>query len=453
MNRPVAANEFERMVQSWLVADAPAAAPSRLDAAVVEAARRARQRPGWLAALRIDQGWQPRRLELPSGRRSLQLAVMLLLLVLAAVLVASAGRPVHRPAPLSGPARNGLVAFDSDGQIVIANADGTDRLVLTSGSASRSTPIWSPDGLRLAFWSKPAGGGPLALTVVDADGGGSHVVSGPSAFTVPSLTTRIAVWPAAPDWSPDGTRLAFGATVAGISRIVVATLDGKAPTLVGDPTLPALSPVWSPDGGRIAFAGGHYPNAALYVMNADGTGARPLTAAPATVGSFEAARWSPDGRHLVYQAGEQSLAHGIWLVDADGSHEFSPDVGPYGAWVDDLWPTWSPDGRLIAFVRTINSAIQPTDCSGLASCPPETYVTQPQIFVMNADGSDLHGLSQTGIDNSPPQWSPDGTRIITTAYPAPAGFVLIDPQGIAPTTYLAAAANGSSWASWERLAP
>jgi Tol biopolymer transport system component len=455
MNRPIATNEFERTVQSWLATDAPAAAPSRLDAAVVEAARGLRQRPGWLAALRIDQVWEPRRFEVPAGRRTLQFAVMLLLLVLAAVLVASAGRPVHRPAPLSGLARNGLLAFDSNGQIVTANADGTGRIVLTSGSATHSTPTWSPDGLRLAFWSKPAAGGTLALTVVDADGGGSHVVSGPETFAVPSITTRNSLWPAPPDWSPDGTRLAFSATAAGTSRIVVATLDGAAPKLVGDPTLAALWPVWSPDGGRIAFAGGRYPDAALYVMNADGTDAHPVTSTPGTAGSFLAARWSPDGRRLVFQAGEYSLSHAIWLVDADGHHESSPDTGPEGAWVDDLWPTWSPDGRLIAFVRTINQADSTAGCgANLASCPPAIVVTQPQIFVMNADGSDLHALSQSAIDDAPPQWSPDGTRIVTTtSFPSPAGFVLLDPLGIAPSTYLAAAPNGSAWASWERLAP
>jgi TolB protein len=455
MNRPIATNGLERTVHSWLAGDAPAAAPSRLDAAVVEAARGLRQRPAWLAALRIDQGWEPRRFDLPAGRTSLQFGVVLLLLVLAAVLVASAGRPVHRPAPLSGLARNGLLAFDSNGQIVTANADGTDRIVLTSGTETRSTPTWSPDGLRLAFWSKPAAGGTLALTIVDADGGGSHVVSGPETFAVPSITTRNSLWPAPPDWSPDGTRLAFSATVAGTSRIVVVTLDGAAPRVVGDPSLAALSPVWSPDGERIAFAGGRYPDAALYVMDADGTDAHPLTTTPGTAGSFLAARWSPDGRRLVFQAGHYSLSHAIWLVDADGRHEGSPDPGPDDASVDDLWPTWSPDGRLIAFVRTINQAGSGAGCGGnQASCPPVTAVMQPQIFVMRADGSDLHALSQSAIDDAPPQWSPDGTRIVaTTSYPSPAGFVLIDPLGIAPSMYLAAPANGSAWSSWERLAP
>jgi Tol biopolymer transport system component len=457
MSRPVAATEFERVVQSWLAADAPPIAPAQLDAAVLRSVRGARQRPGWVAGLRIDQGWQPRRFQTPSGRRSLQFAVMLLVLALAAVLVASAGRPVPRPAPLSGLARNGLLAYDSNGQIVTSNADGSDRMVLTSGGSQfRSTPIWSPDGLRLAFWSRPAAGGPLTLTVVDADGGRSRLVSGSSSFAVPSLTTRNALWPAPPDWSPDGTRLAFSATVDGASRIVVASLDGAAPRLVGSPTLAALWPVWSPDGQRIAFAGGRYPDAALYVMNADGTNAHALTTTHGTAGSFVAARWSPDGRRLAYHAGDLSLSHAIWLVDADGTNETSPDYGPDGTWLDDLWPTWSPDGRLIAFVRTINQVVDASlGCgAGRPACSPATFVTQPQIFVMNADGSNLHGLGQTGIDDGPPQWSPDGTRIVTTtAYPNPAGFVLIDPLGIAPSTYLPAPASASAWASWERLAP
>lgn len=455
MTRPTAANEFERIVQAWLAGDAPAAAPQDLPAAILKAAAARRQRPAWLARIRLDQGWQPPRVAVPSATRSLQVAVVLLLLALAAaLLVAASGQEHRRPAPLSGPAGNGLLAFEAGGQIVTTNADGSGRRVITAGDASRSTPIWSPDGLHLAFWSRPAAGGGVALSVVDVDGGRARVISGPSPFNVPSVSTRDAVWPSAPDWSRDGTRLAFSATVDGTNRILIATLDGAPPKVIGDPDLPALSPVWSPDGGRIAFAGGRYPQTALYVMNADGTEGHPLTTAVGAPGSFIAASWSPDGQHLAYQAGATSLFHAIWLVRADGDGEFSPDTGPDGARVDDLWPTWSPDGRFVAFVRTVDQ-LSAGRCTGLASCPPDTSVTRPQLFVMDADGSNLHGLLDIPIDNAPPAWSPDGSRIVVAATVdgVAAGYAVVDPSGMTPPTVVAAGASGGEWVSWERVAP
>jgi TolB protein len=368
----------------------------------------------------------------------MQLAVIVLMIALAAAFVVSSGHPVHVPAPLSGPARNGLIAFDADGQIVIQNADGSGRRTLTADTATHTTPIWSPDGTRLAFWTSTAGG-PLSLTVVDAEGGNPRVVTGASRFSVASTGSQSASWPSAADWSPDGSRLAFSAIVDRVSRIVVVTLDGREPTLIGDPTLEAQSPVWSPDGTRIAFAGGRYPTSALYVINADGSSAPiRLTHLAGDVDSFIAAGWSPDGTRLVYEAGVNSFNQFIWIVNADGSNEHafdSPDRGRI--LVDNQWPAWSPDGRKIVFVRTDDGSA----------------VIGPQLFVMNADGSGLEGLTTPQIDDGPPAWSPDGTRIVATtlAYEH-AGFLVVDPSGVAPPLYLAATAHGGAWSSWERLA-
>jgi Tol biopolymer transport system component len=442
-HRGLPEDELGRMVGKWLVSEAPRSAPPALAETVIGSVRRLRQRSGWLAKLRVDQPLGAGGVGLPTPRRALQLAVLALLLVmLGAALLINAGHAVHVPAPLSGPARNGLIAVDAGGQILVMNADGSGRMPITSDGAAHSSPTWSPDGTKLAFWSRSANDGPLSLTVVDADGTNARVVTGASLFIVPSSSSRNLLWPSPPDWAPDGTKLAFSATIDTTSRIVIATVDGAEPTVIGDPALAAQSPVWSPDSARIAFAGGRYPETALYVMNADGTGPHRLTTFVAAGGSFVDARWSPDGTRLVYSAGGYTLSRLIWVVNVNASGEHPFDNA---AWIGDPkdtpnertaeYPAWSPDGRQIAFIQINDSATR----------------AGPQIIVMNADGSNALLLSHPNLDDVPIEWSPDGTRILAATADS-TGFVLVSSRGSGPPIFLSAAGNASG-VSWERLAP
>jgi TolB protein len=321
------------------------------------------------------------------------------------------------------------------GEIAVANPDGSRRSYLTNDGARHTSPIWSPDGTRLAFWTQSASNGGLSLTVVDEDGRNARIVSGPNPVVIPSLVqSRDSFYPSPADWSPDGTRLAFGATIGGINRIVIATLDGHEPTVIGVPSLDFLSPVWSPNGRQIAFAGGRYPTTALYVMNADGSsGLLRLTKFAGASGSFTWARWSPDGTRLVYDASQYSLGHSIWLVNADGTNEHPVHAGFCGCNNDgESSPTRSPDGRRIAFFR-----IDTTTAAG------------PQLFVMNDDGTDVTPLNNPAIDDSPMQWSPDGKFILVTT--ADINLAFVESTGAASPVILPASSwlNGSSW---ERLA-
>ena len=113
------------------------------------------------------------------------------------------------------------------------------------------------------------------------------------------------------------------------------------------PGIEASGPLWSPDGRKIAFGAG---DRQIHVMNADGSDPRRLTStkfpdacAFANVGNGQYA-WSPDGSEIAFVRSCQRFE--IRVINTDGSNDRSLTKGRrYNA--DS--PTWSPDGRRIAF--------------------------------------------------------------------------------------------------------
>jgi Tol biopolymer transport system component len=141
-------------------------------------------------------------------------------------------------------------------------------------------------------------------------------------------------------------------------------------------------PTWSADGSRIAWT--RYPErfnstlSDIWIMNADGSGKRPLTAGRQPT-------WSPNGGRLAFMDGNE-----IWMVNADGTgrHQITPD----GVFAFD--PDWSPDGTRIAF-----------------SSETVGRYGQFDLWTMRPDGSARAVLRSTGTTDYDPQWSPDGRRI------------------------------------------
>ena len=156
-------------------------------------------------------------------RAVLVFAVLALLIILLVATVAFIGTRPSQP-PLTA-ATNGLLAFANGSDLVVVEPDGTGRRTLISGAFAMGGQTYSPDGLRLAYWSKALAGGTWDLTVVDADGANPvTVASGVSVVSDPSL----------PAWSPDGSTITYSASDARRRRIVhaesmeTATSAGRA---------------------------------------------------------------------------------------------------------------------------------------------------------------------------------------------------------------------------------
>ena len=165
------------------------------------------------------------------------------------------------------------------------------------------------------------------------------------------------------------------------------------------------SPSWSPDGKRIAFLSrrdGHVmngiPTAEIYVMDADGRNQRRLTNNPSHDGSPS---WSPDGKRIAFDSDRDGRFNWeIYVIDADGGNlqritNHPDDDG----WPDDRYPSWSPDGKQIVFSAYREGHFE------------NKIAVTFEIYVMDADGQNEQRLTENRNNELSPVWSPDGKRI------------------------------------------
>jgi Tol biopolymer transport system component len=407
----------ERLLATWL-SDGPDTGPREgLDRALA-ATRRTRQRPGWTFLER----WIPMQLTMRAAvvPRSLLLLLTLALLVLtvlAAVLLAGAGRA--RPAPPFGPAANGLIAYDSEGAIVLANADGSAPRTLAIGLGQSYTPTYSPDGMRMAFLSRAGNGQPISLWTANADGTNAKNIT-------PGLALATEIW-ASPSWSPDSTRLTFHSSVDAVDQIVVANADGTGARTITDRGASRAWPDWSPTGEWILFrkseaADGRGP--ALGLVRPDGTEERELVALgyPSNAG-LSGSRWSPHGDRIAYWAGRDG-AHDIFVVDLGGR------ITPVSAEAESEYNVnWSPSGDRLVFEA---------DASG--------------VVVAAVDGSRRQALGT--VSDCGVMFSPDGKSLLGFVPGTECRQMQVIPLG-GPASARPVGGQGeiAGTPSWQRRAP
>ncbi len=161
--------------------------------------------------------------------------------------------------------------------------------------------------------------------------------------------------------------------------------------------LDVQTPAWSPDGRKLAFVSRRDGNSEIYVINADGSGQENLTQHPARDSHPS---WSPDGRKLAFVSRRDGNSE-IYVMNADGSGLRNVTRAPS----NDLRPAWSPDGRAIAFVRQIFQKCVPN--SNGTPCNPY----EPDLYVVNGDGSGLRRLTTQRAHVLNHSWSADGKTI------------------------------------------
>ena len=246
--------------------------------------------------------------------------------------------PVPSGATGAAPARG--LAFARGGDIWLARADGTRPVNLTrTPRANEYTPAFSPDGDRIAFVGYRHGNG--EIYVMNADGTGLKRLT---SHKGEDLT---------PAWSPDGRRIAFASNRAGEFEIFVMNADGRAVrrlTRIAKGPYGSYSPAWSPDGRTLVFSSAARTpeNPELYSIRADGTGLKRLTRTKGdaeVLGDDGMPTFSPDGRTIAFTSNRTGNGE-LWVMRRDGSGQRRL-AGLRDR--DDWAPRYSPDGSTIVY--------------------------------------------------------------------------------------------------------
>ena len=151
---------------------------------------------------------------------------------------------------------------------------------------------------------------------------------------------------------------------------------------------------------QITFMSHRDGNPEIYVMNSDGGNQRRLT----NNGAKDLnPSWSPNGKRIAFVSdrdGHVHAKHGwstyeIYVMDADGSNQQNLTNNPH----NDRQPSWSPNGERIVFSANRDWG------------NPQSI----DIYVMDTDGGNQQNLTNNPSEDESPSWSPDGERIVFSA--------------------------------------
>src|SRR5437899_1108797 len=309
---------------------------------------------------------------------------------------------------VSGGGQSGIVGRELPQPLVVQATDSegnpirrwTVNFVLTSGGGSVFAAAISTDqnGKAADYWTLGTSTAqPQRLEVRTVSSAGEKQVFG--VFTATALAgpaagiaiqagnnqrahvgTAVAVAPAVlvtdqydnPVPNVPVTLALMNADATGLTKIGRAAFDG--------------SPAWSPDGRWIAFRsenqGPYGPFGRIFVINADGTGLRQVTPDTPDYTFDDGPTWSPDGKRIAFA--RNGL---LYVINVDGSALTALPTAPDGA----RYPAWSPDGAHIPY-------------AGQSGSWP--------IYIANADGSNLIRVTTDAAQKEMPRWSPDEQQLV-----------------------------------------
>ena len=318
--------------------------------------------------------------------------------------------------------RSSAAGLGSTFDLFVIRADGTGLRRLT-GRGSVSGHAWSPDGSLIAYTNRGS------LWLIHPDGTGRVRLVSRSKLNVLGMT-----------WSPDGRALAVEAQDPNkkppwccrprMTEIYVVPVDGSRARLLptareGDGTRvagEAGGPFWLPQGDEIAYTG---HGGEVRAVRTDGTGTpRVITRALA------APTWSPDGRRLAFAGEAPRPGHydSIYVVNADGRGLRRLTKHAHNG----FGFAWSPDGRRILYGRE----------------------NRLGIYVIGADGRNNRRVTADApgqIDWGALTWAPDGRAIAyTTDLTGRGDLYVIDANGHNKLRLTRSARTdlAPSWAPW-----
>jgi dipeptidyl aminopeptidase/acylaminoacyl peptidase len=250
----------------------------------------------------------------------------------------------------------------------------------------------SPSGAEVAFAYNLGGRWEIYVTKLDGSTAPRQITTGPGAKFCPR-------------WSPDGQRLAYVLDLDGSEEFDIWVYDfatGAHFNLTEDTPDAILSEyTWSPDGSRIAFISNRSGCFDTYVVSVTLVNHPLAASAPSLASQHEASivfsspfpdcsvRWSPDGWSLAITSQASGQDWETFIVPVEGGESYQ--IGHGGVAVHARHPSWSPDGKRVAFAGN-----------------PGQYF---DIGIHELGSDRISWVAAGEGDKKNPAWSPDGRQL------------------------------------------
>lgn len=244
--------------------------------------------------------------------------------------------------------------------IMLLEVESGEVRALTDNLSQALSPQWSPDGSRLAYIS-------------DTDGDLEIYVMDMSTEATQQVTDNDSP-DGSPLWLPDGQRIAYFGVVDQNFALYVSDLETGTAQMITYPMAPNQLPTWSPGGQQVAYLALGSAGQEIYLADTTTNETRLLSSV--NTRNFVPLRWSPDEQYLAVQVDGE-----IFVLDTRTGTRLDIPRGDTGV---DVNPVWSPDGQRLAFA---------SNRSG-----------NRQIYLYDVGSGEIRNLSNNPLFNINPAW-------------------------------------------------
>jgi Tol biopolymer transport system component len=267
--------------------------------------------------------------------------------------------------------------INSNIEIYVMDCDGSNQVQLTDQPSFDLEPDWSPDGKQIVYVSYQDGN--FEIYIMNADGSEKRNFSDhPSADYYPA-------------WSPDGKWIAYHSNRDGDREIYLQSVNSEEVIKITDNQYADQTPTWSPKGDKLAFAQAqdeNFMSTGLAIVSLDDLTVELVI--PPDILNIREPTWSPDGRWIAFTARIENDDE-IFVVNTRNwkytqiTYDFNNNLRAVNG-----SSSWSPDSSQIVFHSHREGR-------------------KPEIYIMNRDGTEVRKIPNTGWEDwgsYNPDWRP-----------------------------------------------